>query len=159
MEKHVGVTVVTQNIDNLHQEAGSTIVYEVHGSLFEIVTRRGRFVRLLSRPELLHMAEALDQARRGWLVLPRVLLAIRPMAGLGLRGLHLPRLVLFGDAMAEPAWSKALEVARRCDCMIQVGTSGMVLPAAMLPFRRMARKNASPAVPVHSLPRNSKRAA
>jgi NAD-dependent deacetylase len=46
MEKHVGVTVVTQNVDNLHQEAGSTIVHEVHGSLFEITTRRGRFVRL-----------------------------------------------------------------------------------------------------------------
>ncbi len=159
MEMHVGVTVVTQNIDKLHQEAGSTIVHEVHGSLFEVITRRGCFVGLLSRRELLHMAEALDRAQRGWLVLPRVLLAIRPMAGLGLRGLHLPRIVLFGDAMAEPAWSKALEVARRCDCMIQVGTSGMVLPAAMLLFRRMGRKNASPAVPVHSLPRNSKRAA
>ena len=138
MEKHVGVTVVTQNIDNLHQEAGSTIVHEVHGSLFEVITRRGRFVGLLSRRELLHMAEALDRAQRGWLVLPRVLLAIRPMAGLGLRGLHLPRIVLFGDAMAEPAWSQALEVARRCDCMIQVGTSGMVLPAAMLPSEAKA---------------------
>ena len=61
MEKHVGVTVVTQNIDNLHQEAGSTIVHEVHGSLFEIVTRRGRFLRLLSRRQLLRMAERLDE--------------------------------------------------------------------------------------------------
>ena len=138
MEKHVGVTVVTQNIDNLHQEAGSTIVHEVHGSLFEIITRRGRFVRLLSRRDLLHMAEALDRARRGWLVLPRVLLAIRRLAGLGLRGLHLPRIVLFGDAMAEPAWTKAQEAARRCDCMIQVGTSGTVMPAATLPSEAKA---------------------
>jgi NAD-dependent deacetylase len=133
MERHVGVTVVTQNIDNLHQEAGSTIVREVHGSLFEVVTRRGRFLRLLSRRELLRMAERLDRARRGWLVLPRLLLAVRPIAGLGLRGLHLPRIVLFNDAMAEPAWSKALEAARGCDCMIQVGTSGNVWPAATLP--------------------------
>ena len=138
MEMHVGVTVVTQNIDNLHQEAGTTIVHEVHGSLFEIITRRGRFVGLLSRPELLHIAEALDRARRGWLILPRLLLAIRPLAGLGLLGLHLPRIVLFGDAMAEPAWSRALEVARRCDCMIQVGTSGMVMPAAMVPMEAKA---------------------
>jgi NAD-dependent deacetylase len=138
LEKHVGVTVITQNIDNLHQAAGSTIVHEVHGSLFEVITRRGRFVRLLSRRRLLHMAEALNRARRGWFVLPRTLLAIRPMAGLGLRGLHLPRIVLFGDAMAEPAWSRALEAARRCDCMIQVGTSGTVLPAAMLPMEAKA---------------------
>jgi NAD-dependent deacetylase len=60
------------------------------------------------------------------------------MAGLGLRGLHLPRIVLFGNAMAEPAWSKALEAARRCDCMIQVGTSGTVLPAAMHPSEAKA---------------------
>jgi NAD-dependent deacetylase len=134
LEKHVSVTVVTQNVDNLHQEAGSTIVHEVHGSLFEVATRRGRFVRLLSRRELLRVADRLDRARRGWLVLLRVLLAVRPLAGVGLRGLHLPRIVLFGDAMAEPAWTKALEAARRCDCLIQVGTSGTVLPAAMLPM-------------------------
>jgi NAD-dependent deacetylase len=133
MEKHVGVTVVTQNIDNLHQESGSTIVLDVHGSLFEIITRRGRFVGLLSRRELQRIADALDRARRGWFVLPRTLLAIRPMAGLGLRGLHVPRIVLFGDSMAEPAWTKSLEAARNCDCMIQVGTSGNVMPAAMLP--------------------------
>jgi NAD-dependent deacetylase len=178
MEKHTGVTVVTQNIDNLHQEAGSTIVHEVHGSLVEVVTRRGRFVRLLSRGQLLRMAEAVGRAGRGWFVLPRVLLAIRPLAGLGLLasqpcsvgtlgatvglsnsagntvgqanrgtlqfrsvwapGLHLPRIVLFGDAMAEPAWARAQEAARHCDCMVQVGTSGTVLPAAMLPMEAKA---------------------
>jgi NAD-dependent deacetylase len=138
MEKYVGVTVVTQNIDNLHQKAGSTIVHEVHGSLFEIITRRGRFDRLLSRNHLLQIADALNRARRGWFVLPRILLAIRPLAGLGLRGLHLPKIVLFGDAMAEPDWSVSLTAARQCDCLIQVGTSGLVLPAAMLPLEAKA---------------------
>jgi NAD-dependent deacetylase len=138
LEAHVGVTVVTQNIDNLHQEAGSTTVHEIHGSLFEVVTRKGRFVRLLSRGELLQMAEALDRARRGRLALPRTLVAIRPLAGLGRRGIHLPRLVLFGDAMAEPAWSHAQEAVRHCDCLIQVGTSGLVMPAAMLPLEAKA---------------------
>ncbi len=133
LERHVGVTVVTQNIDNLHQEAGSTVVHEVHGTLFEIITRKGRFVRLISRRELLCMAATLDRARRGWFILARTLLAVRPLAGIGLRGLQLPRVVLFGDAMAEPAWTRSLEAARRCDCLIQVGCSGAVLPAAMLP--------------------------
>jgi NAD-dependent deacetylase len=138
MEKHVGVTVVTQNVDTLHQEADSTIVHEVHGSLFEVVTQRSRFLRLLARRDLLAMAEKLDRARRGWLTLPRILWAMRPMLGLGLRGLHRPRIVLFGDAMAEPAWSKAVEAVERCDCMIQVGTSGTVMPAAMLPLEAKA---------------------
>ena len=77
LEKHVGVTVVTQNIDNLHQDAGNTIVHEIHGSLFEVVTRRGRFVRLLSRRDLSRMADSLDRVRRGLFVLPRTLLARR----------------------------------------------------------------------------------
>ena len=55
MERHTRVTVATQNIDNLHQDAGSTVVYEVHGSLFEIVTLGGRFVRRLSRAEMLSL--------------------------------------------------------------------------------------------------------
>src|SRR5262245_29474469 len=38
LEKHVPVTVITQNVDGLHQEAGSTTVREVHGSFFEVVT-------------------------------------------------------------------------------------------------------------------------
>ena len=50
----------------------------------------------------------------------------------------MPRIVLFGDAMAEPAWSRAQDAARNYDCMIQVGTSGLVLPAAMLPLEAKA---------------------
>jgi len=41
MEKHVGVTVVTQNIDNLHQEAGSTVVHEEVLPESFAVTKRG----------------------------------------------------------------------------------------------------------------------
>lgn len=133
LERHVPVVVVTQNIDGLHGKAGNTIVHEIHGSLFEVVTLRGRFVMLLSRRRLLRMSAALDEARRGWLCLPRTLLAIRPWLGLGLRGLHRPKLVLFGDAMAEPAWSQSLDAVRNCDCLIQVGCSGVVWPAAQLP--------------------------
>ncbi|MBW3599442.1 MAG: iron dicitrate transport regulator FecR [Planctomycetes bacterium] len=133
MERHVGVRVVTQNIDGLHQEAGSTLVRELHGSLFEIVTREGRFLRLLSRRDLRRMAEKLDRARRGWLPLTRTLAAVRPLLGAGPRGLHRPNLVLFGDAMAEPAWTLAQEECRGCDVLIQVGCSRAVWPAALLP--------------------------
>lgn len=133
LERHVRVTVVTQNIDGLHREAGNAIVYEVHGSLFEVVSLKGRFRDLLSRRELLRISESLDRARRGCCVLPRTLLAIRRWAGLGLRGIRRPNLVLFGDGMAEPAWSQSLEAVRECDCLIQVGCSGAVWPAAQIP--------------------------
>lgn len=133
MERYLPVTVVTQNIDALQQAAGSTIVREIHGSLFEIVTLRGRFVRLVSRPRMVRMVESLRRAARSWAPLGRLLWAIRPVLGLGRRGIHRPNVVLFGEAMSEPAWTLALEAARSCDCMITVGTSGLVMPAAMLP--------------------------
>ncbi len=132
------VTVVTQNVDRLHPEAGNTTVHEVHGSLFEVVRRDGRFLRFLTRGQMLQIAEALDRARRGRLVLLHVLLAIRSLASLGPRGFHVPRIVLFGDAMAEPDWPLALKAVCRCDCLIQVGTSATVMPAAMLPAEAKA---------------------
>lgn len=133
-EEHLPLTIITQNIDALHQEAGSTVVHEIHGSLFEIVTRSGRFKDLLSRRELASIATSIDRCRHGPLTLPRLLWALHPVIGIGPRGLHYPKLVLFGDSMAEPAWSNAFEAARRADCVLQIGCSGIVLPAAMLPY-------------------------
>ncbi|HOB75902.1 MAG TPA: Sir2 family NAD-dependent protein deacetylase [Phycisphaerae bacterium] len=133
LEKHTRVTVITQNVDRLHQDAGSTTVHEVHGSLFEIVGKDGEFVRLLSRPQMQDIVRSLQRAARGPLTLPRLLWAIRSLYGPGRKVFHRPSIVLFGDAMAEPAWSDSWEAARECDCFLIVGTSCVVMPAAMLP--------------------------
>ncbi len=137
-ERHVGIKVVTQNVDRLHQDAGSTCVFEIHGSFFEIVTRERKFLRLVSRSELRQISARLERAAGGHLALPRMLLAIRPLAGFGLRGVYQPHLVLFGDALAEPAWSQAQAVAHECDLILQIGCSGSVWPAAGLPFEARA---------------------
>lgn len=55
------VTVITQNIDNLHQDAGSLRVREVHGSLFKIIDSRGTMVRRLTKSELLLMVDRLKE--------------------------------------------------------------------------------------------------
>ncbi len=138
LEHFVKVTVVTQNIDALHQHAGNTIVHEIHGSLFELVSLHGRFRSLLSRGQLQRIANRVAKCRRGPLALARLALAIRPWLGLGIRGLHRPKLVLFGDAMAEPDWTMATRAVEECDCFLQVGCSGVVLPAAMLPAQAKA---------------------
>jgi NAD-dependent deacetylase len=140
------VTVATQNIDGLHQDAGSERVLEVHGSLLEIVAPNGRPLRRLSRAELLAIVEKLDRARHSRLALLRMLAAVRRMAGIGFSGMYRPNVVLFGDAMAEPAWSLAIEACRRCDLLIQVGCSGAVWPAAMLP--EMAKSCGAPVIAV-----------
>lgn len=133
LERHLPVTVITQNVDGLHQAAGSTTVHEVHGSIFEIVTLSGRFVRLLSRAEVREIVQKLREAREATLVLPKALRAIRSMLGPGGVSIHRPKIVLFGEAMAEPAWTLAQEAAEQCDCILTVGTSATVMPAAMLP--------------------------
>lgn len=133
-EKHVNVTVITQNVDRLHQEAGSTTVREIHGSLFEVVTVRGRFVRLLSRADMRRIAARLEGCTRGWFALPRLALAVRPLVGLSIHGLVRPRAVLFNEWLAEPEWTDSERDAAACEVMLVVGTSGVVLPAAMLPY-------------------------
>ncbi len=91
--------------------------------------RAAEFVCAVLQP----IAAKLDRARLGRFVLLRVLAAVRPMAGVRPSGVYRPSVVLFGDALAEPAWSQALEACRRCDLLVQVGCSGAVWPAAMLP--------------------------
>lgn len=137
-EHFVEIAVVTQNVDGLHQDAGSTIVREIHGSLFKVVTLRRRFVRLLARRDLARLTERLERATRSWVALPRLLLALRPLAGLGWRGIVRPSAVLFGEGLVQPDWNQALDDARRCDVMLVIGTSGVVLPAALLPVEAHA---------------------
>ena len=133
LERHTRVTVVTQNIDGLHEAAGSTTVHAVHGTLFEVVTAQRRFLRLLNRAHLLKMAERLARLRRAWfLPLARVLWTIRPLVGWSWRGFHRPKLVLFGDRLCEPDWSLAVAAIEDCDCVLQIGCSGQVFPAALL---------------------------
>jgi len=134
LEAHKSVTVVTQNIDGLHQEAGSSIVYEIHGSILNIVGRGGRLIRRLTRKALADLVSELRRAssRRSF-AFPQLLRTMEPVFSIGIGLNHRPNVVLFGEAMAEPDWSLAIEAVQKCDCLIAVGTSGTVMPAASLP--------------------------
>jgi NAD-dependent deacetylase len=135
LERFVPITVVTQNIDGLHQDAGSTRVLEVHGTLFEVVdARTGRLRRRISREQLRQMVSQVRSAMSAPLASMRLMAALQPLFGLDFRGGHRPRLVLFGDAMAEPAWSESRKAIGGCDVFLSVGTSGEVFPAALLPI-------------------------
>jgi NAD-dependent deacetylase len=60
LEQHVSTTVVTQNIDGLHQSAGSADVLEIHGSLLEVVdTSTGRVIERFERSNLAQIADTL----------------------------------------------------------------------------------------------------
>jgi NAD-dependent deacetylase len=106
------VVVVTQNVDGLHQRAGSEAVIELHGSIV-----RSRCL------------EGCGPAPAGWELDRRV---PPPCAACGapLR----PDVVWFGEPLPEVAFEQAARAVRAADAMLVVGTSGLVQPAASLPL-------------------------
>ena len=109
LEDHAPVTVVTQNVDGLHQRAGSTLVHEFHGSIWRLrCTGCG--------------AEGEDR---------RVPVPALPRCD-ACGGLLRPGVVWFGE-MIDPAVLRASErAASDCELFLVVGTAGAVWPAAGL---------------------------
>lgn len=130
--EHMGIlkTVVTQNIDNLHQEAGNTDVVEVHGNGFRFRCLSCSWRRDFSRRELIRQVrEKIDSA--GGFNLSEI---VELMPGCGqCSSVTRPDVVMFGEAVQDIP--RAFEAARTCDVMLAVGTSGVVYPAAYLPFQ------------------------
>ena len=106
--------VITQNIDGLHQAAGSKMVYELHGStLRNYCTRCGKFYPV-------DFIEAAGQTGDG---VPRC-----TECG----GLVKPDVVLYGEGLDMDVWAKAEAAVRAADMLIVGGTSLVVYPAASL---------------------------
>ncbi len=107
LEKHFKVTIVTQNVDNLHERAGSSSVIHLHGSLFE------------SRSTL---DERLIYPIKGW----ELKIGDKCEKGSQLR----PNIVWFGEQV--PLIEVASIQVSRADVFLAVGTSLVVYPAAGL---------------------------
>jgi NAD-dependent deacetylase len=118
------LTLVTQNVDGLHQAAGSRDVVELHGNL--------------SRVKCFDEGRAVTAWSDTGVVPPRC-----PHCG----GLLRPDVVWFGEALPAAALEAALAAAEQCDLFLAVGTSGVVQPAAMLPLR--ARQSGAALVEVN----------
>jgi NAD-dependent deacetylase len=106
------VTVVTQNIDNLHRRAGSSSVIELHGNI-----ERNYCLRC-GTP---YGEEAVPLPDR-----------VPTCARCG--GLIRPDVVWFGEMLPEDAWQDAMRVCQGADLLMSIGTSGVVYPAASLPM-------------------------
>ena len=116
-------TVVTQNIDGLHQEAGSTDVIELHGT-----TRRAGCLDCGVR---LPIDVVLDRVREG---------DDDPHCE-HCGGLLKSATISFGQALVEADVDRAMEVAERCDVCLAVGSTLSVWPAAGVPAH-VARRGA-----------------
>lgn len=109
--RHTALTLVTQNIDGLHQRAGSEGVLELHGSLWRLrcdACRRREEDLTVPLPEL-------------------------PPHCPHCAGVLRPDIVLFTESLPAAALNPAMLAAEQCDLLLVIGTSGVVYPAAALP--------------------------
>lgn len=116
IEKHIpGTIIITQNIDGMHQRAGSRNVIELHGSMWRVRcsceegTRVNHDIPLKSR---------------------------KCRCGKYLR----PDIVWFEDPLKIDIIEDAMKTVQKSDLLVTIGTSAMVYPAAQIPFIAMQRR-------------------
>jgi NAD-dependent deacetylase len=105
------VTVITQNIDGLHQAVGSRRVLEIHGSVLRVRCHQDCGYRVTWHVDTV-------MARRC------------PSCGAPTR----PDVVWFGEALDDDVFANAIDASLEADVFISVGTSSVVQPAASLPM-------------------------
>ena len=106
LEKYFDVTVITQNVDNLHEKAGSSKVIKIHGDLTKV--------------------RATGNSKKVWTHLGHT------DPDMKIEGFHIrPHIVFFYEQLLD--WDEAVRAVREADLMIIVGTSLQVYPAADLP--------------------------
>ncbi len=120
-QDHAEVTVVTQNVDNLHERAGSDPVHHVHGSIFDFRCADCALPYAGTLPEMSEPVLELEP----------------PSCVCG--GLIRPDVVWFGEQLPEEPWQRAVEATQAADVLVVVGTSAIVYPAAGLPELALAR--------------------
>lgn len=122
--------IITQNIDNLHQDAGNKIVHEFHGNArYLICTKTG---------------ERLAAAYADLNALP----PIHPATG----GLLKPDFIFFGEGIPADAFQASLEVAKKADVLLIIGTTGEVMPASQIPS--IAKDNGAKIIEINTEPSN-----
>lgn len=109
MEEWADVCIITQNVDNLHEQAGSTRVLHLHGELMKL--------RSESNSDLIYDINGWEQS-----------LNARGEDGALLR----PHIVFFGESV--PMFDTACKIVEQADILIVVGTSLAVYPAASLVY-------------------------
>ena len=114
LEKDYDVQVITQNVDNLHEKAGSTRIIHLHGELTKVRPEHGIYDDTGSEREVIDIGYE------------KVVLGDKAPNGVQLR----PHIVFFGEAV--PKIEAAIDVVSEADILLIVGTSLQVYPAAGL---------------------------
>jgi NAD-dependent deacetylase len=120
-------TIITQNVDGLHQMAGSGDVIEFHGNF--------AWQRCLDCSQLIKTSKV-------------DLSSIPPRCSCG--GILRPDCVFFGEMIPHEALIRSQQISAACDVMLVIGTSATVQPAASMPF--IAKDNGADIIEINSEP-------
>jgi len=121
-------SIITQNIDNLHQYAGSKKVYEFHGNSRHLIC---------------------ESCSRSFLATEIDLSSLPPRCPYCKTVLK-PDFVFFGEPIPEEAYAHALQETENADVFILIGTSGEIMPASLIPYK--AKKNNKKIIEVNFKP-------
>jgi NAD-dependent deacetylase len=124
-KRHPNIRVVTQNIDGMHQRAGSVKVTELHGSLWRLRCPAHGVFEDIGEAYKSFKCEQCDR----WLR---------------------PDITWFGDMLNQDVITEANILIRRCDLFISIGTSGVVWPAAGFP--KVAKENGAYCIEINPEP-------
>ena len=122
--------IITQNIDNLHQEAGSREVYEFHGNSRELVCTKCGKKFVMQDIDFEKLPVTCD------------------VCG----GLVKPDFIFFGEGIPQEAYRKSLEAAEKADVFLVIGTTGEIMPASQIPV--IAKNNGAKIIEINIEPSN-----
>ena len=117
--------IITQNIDNLHQQAGSETVYEFHGTSKNLVCVHCAKKYHVSEIDLNHLPPLCRECGH----------------------LLKPNFVFFGEPIPEPTNTLSFREAEIADVFILIGTTGEIMPASMIP--NLAKKRRATIIEVN----------
>ena len=122
--------IITQNIDNLHQEAGSREVYEFHGNSRELICTKCGKKFVMQDIDFEKLPVTCD------------------VCG----GLVKPDFIFFGEGIPQEAYRKSLEAAEKADVFLVIGTTGEIMPASQIPV--IAKNNGAKIIEINIEPSN-----
>lgn len=119
-------TVITQNIDNLHQEAGSETVYEFHGNSKNLLCLQCSEISYFTDVDFSYLPPKCKYCK----------------------GILKPNFIFFGEGIPQDALQNSMAETIASDVFLVIGTTGEVMPACMIP--RLAKENGAKIIEVNT---------
>jgi len=130
--KNLLLGVITQNIDDFHSQAGSTEVAELHGNAYKFWCLKCKIVVKKNREEFEKFIENLKSKQSRKEIIREILNFMGKCPGCRKR--MRPYIIFFGQSLPQDELKKGYSYLDKAQTLLCIGTSGVVYPAAYLPY-------------------------